>query len=95
MTLLRRDVLLLGAAAAMQACSGGAVGGSQASVARNPGWEAWVAQFKTRARARGIRAQVLTRAFQGAGYLPDVVRLDRNQSIRLGQVGFGDHFRFA
>ncbi|MEM9967148.1 MAG: lytic murein transglycosylase [Pseudomonadota bacterium] len=45
----------------------------------NAAYEAWVAQFKTRALAQGISAQTLTLAFQDAGYLPGAVKRDRNQ----------------
>ncbi len=43
-------------------------------------YDAWVAGFKPRARAAGISDTTLTRAFQGTGYLPGVVRRDRNQT---------------
>ncbi|EEE38389.1 peptidoglycan binding domain protein [Rhodobacteraceae bacterium KLH11] len=45
----------------------------------NAGWDAWVAGFKTRAAAQGISQTTLNRAFQGAGYLPEVIERDRNQ----------------
>jgi len=46
----------------------------------NAGWDAWVAAYGTRARARGISQEVLDAAFRGAGYLPAVIERDRNQT---------------
>ena len=40
----------------------------------------WVRGFQKRARAQGITAQTLSRAFRGVRYDPDVIRRDRNQS---------------
>ncbi|WP_299947283.1 lytic murein transglycosylase [uncultured Ruegeria sp.] len=45
----------------------------------NAGWDAWVAGFKGRAASQGISQTTLNRAFQGAGYLPEVIERDRNQ----------------
>ncbi|ABG30776.1 lytic murein transglycosylase [Roseobacter denitrificans] len=47
---------------------------------RNSAYDAWVASFQQRARAAGITDDTLRRAFQGTGYLPGVVRRDRNQT---------------
>lgn len=46
----------------------------------NSAYDAWVAQFMPRARSAGITDATLTRAFRGTGYLPGVVRRDRNQT---------------
>ncbi|MGR3570970.1 lytic murein transglycosylase [Brevirhabdus sp.] len=46
----------------------------------NAAYSAWVAKFRGRAAAKGISAQVIERAFRDAGYLPDVVERDRNQT---------------
>ena len=46
----------------------------------NAGYDAWVASFKQRAAARGISQSTLARGFAGAGYLPGVVKRDRNQT---------------
>ncbi len=46
----------------------------------NPAFDQWVAAFKTRARSRGISDSTLRAAFSGAGYLPGVVKRDRNQT---------------
>ena len=47
---------------------------------RTENWLAWVEGYKGRARARGIDAGVIDRAFAGAGYLSGVVERDRNQT---------------
>ncbi|EEB84360.1 lytic murein transglycosylase [Roseobacter sp. GAI101] len=46
----------------------------------NGAYDAWVAAFKPRARAQGISDSTLRRGFAGAGYLPGVVKRDRNQT---------------
>ncbi|MGC1496947.1 MAG: lytic murein transglycosylase [Sulfitobacter sp.] len=46
----------------------------------NAGYDAWVAAFKTRAAGQGISANTLNTAFRGAGYLPGVIKRDRNQT---------------
>ncbi|WP_371157760.1 lytic murein transglycosylase [Jannaschia sp. 2305UL9-9] len=45
-----------------------------------PGWSAWVEAFKGRARAEGIRQEILDSAFRGQGFVPGVVARDRNQT---------------
>ncbi|UUV05458.1 lytic murein transglycosylase [Ruegeria sp. YS9] len=67
----------------LAACTGGnAPSSAPASRMRsvpNAGWDAWVAGFKGRAASQGISQSTIDRAFQGAGYLPDVIERDRNQ----------------
>jgi lytic murein transglycosylase len=46
----------------------------------NAGFDAWVAGFRARAAARGIPAGVISDAMGSAGFLPDVVERDRNQT---------------
>jgi membrane-bound lytic murein transglycosylase B len=46
----------------------------------NAGWDAWVAGFKGRAAGRGISAGTIDAAFRGAGFLPEVIEKDRNQT---------------
>jgi len=46
----------------------------------NAGWDAWVDGFKGRAAGRGISQTTLDAAFRGAGFLPEVVEKDRNQT---------------
>ena len=46
----------------------------------NAGWDAWVEGFKSRAAGRGISQTTLDAAFRGAGFLPEVVEKDRNQT---------------
>ncbi|WP_299550581.1 lytic murein transglycosylase [uncultured Tateyamaria sp.] len=46
----------------------------------NAAYDAWVASFRGRAAAAGISQSTLDAAFRGTGYLPGVVRRDRNQT---------------
>jgi membrane-bound lytic murein transglycosylase B len=46
----------------------------------HPGFERWVAAFRPRAEARGIRRETLDGAFRGMGFLPGVIERDRNQT---------------
>lgn len=48
--------------------------------APNPGWDAWVAGFRSRALAEGITPAIFDRAFASAGFIPGVVERDRNQT---------------
>ena len=85
----RRNVTLGLLAAMLSACSGG--GGRQLSgfargpepvmrAVRNAGFDTWVAGFKGRAQSAGIGAPTLEAAFRQAGFLPDVIDRDRNQT---------------
>lgn len=83
----RRAALLGGGALALLAGCGGGVamappGGPDPDLMRqpNPGWDAWVANFRGRAMAQGISAATLDAGFRGAGYLPGVVTRDRSQT---------------
>jgi membrane-bound lytic murein transglycosylase B len=49
-------------------------------VTANAGFDHWIAGFRNRATAQGIRQDVLDRAFDGIGYNTDVIQKDRNQS---------------
>ncbi|MGP3698150.1 lytic murein transglycosylase [Rhodobacter sp. NSM] len=46
----------------------------------NPAWDAWVAGFRPRALGAGISADTFDRAFRSAGFLPEVIERDRNQT---------------
>ena len=46
----------------------------------NAGYDAWVSAFRGRARGHGISERVLNAGFHDAGFLPGVVRRDRNQT---------------
>jgi lytic murein transglycosylase len=46
----------------------------------NAGWDDWVQGFKARAAGRGISQGTVDTAFRGAGFLPDVIERDRNQT---------------
>ena len=89
--LTRRGVLLAGAAALVSACvptggerAGGGTGYRVPDPAPRPvpnaGWDAWVAGFKDRAAGRGISQGTIDAAFRGAGFLPEVIEKDRNQT---------------
>lgn len=47
--------------------------------AANSGYDAWVARFRTRAADQGFSQDLLASAFRGSGYLPGVIKRDRNQ----------------
>ena len=46
----------------------------------NAAYDAWVDAFKPRALAAGISQNTLNAAFRGTGYLPGVIKRDRNQT---------------
>lgn len=84
MRITRRTMTLSMAATALVGCSSAGSGPTAATVTRmqtvpNAGYNAWVAGFKQRAAAKGISQSTIDRAFRGAGYLPRVIELDRNQ----------------
>ncbi|WP_430463273.1 lytic murein transglycosylase [Tabrizicola sp.] len=83
----RRFMVMGLAAAGLSACvggGGGPVGAAQAEpvmrAVPNAGFDAWVQGFRARAAARGIPAGVINEAMGSAGFLPDVVERDRNQT---------------
>jgi lytic murein transglycosylase len=88
--LTRRGIGLGGLAALLSACvpGGGSGGGGAGYRAADPaprpvpnsGWDAWVAGYKGRAAGRGIGQSTIDAAFRGAGFLPEVIEKDRNQT---------------
>ena len=46
----------------------------------NAGYDAWVASFKNRASGYGLSSATIAAGFRGTGYLPGVVKRDRNQT---------------
>ncbi|CAN1539513.1 MltB Membrane-bound lytic murein transglycosylase B [Paracoccaceae bacterium] len=88
----RRGALLAGVAAVLAGCvSGGGRSAGRSTggyVAPDPaprpvpnaGWDSWVEGFKSRAAGRGISQATIDTAFRGAGFLPEVVEKDRNQT---------------
>ena len=88
MQVSRRNFTLGASAFVLAGCSGG--GTAQVSSAGktdpaflpqpNASYDAWVANFKTRAQSRGISSATLSAAFRGQGYLPGVIERDRNQT---------------
>ncbi len=85
MTLTRRYVALGIGALTLSACTGGTAPASrkpapQMRAVPNADYDAWVAGFRTRAAARGVSQSTLSSAFRSAGFLPDVIERDRNQT---------------
>ncbi|WP_306131278.1 lytic murein transglycosylase [Roseivivax marinus] len=88
MQVSRRWIVGAGASMALlSGCGGGAVRAPLVPATdpmlqpqANPGWDAWVASFRPRARSAGISDGVIDAGFRGAGYLPGVVERDRNQT---------------
>ena len=46
----------------------------------NAGYDAWIASFKNRASGYGLSSATIAAGFRGTGYLPGVVKRDRNQT---------------
>lgn len=77
------------AAIGLAGCTGAGRDSPQAAVASdlprdlrpvsNANYDAWVARFRDRAARQGFSSDLLSSAFQGTGYLPGVVKRDRNQ----------------
>jgi lytic murein transglycosylase len=86
MILSRRTTLLGLAASALSACGGSPALTPSSRAAPPPqpvpnaAYDAWLAGFRGRAAGQGISPAVVDRAFRGAGYLPQVVERDRNQT---------------
>ncbi|WP_096787524.1 lytic murein transglycosylase [Rhodobacter sp. CZR27] len=83
----RRTVMLGLMAAGLAGCAGGMPISSAPAAAEpvmravpNPAWDAWVAGFRPRAVGAGVAPETFDRAFRSAGYLPDVIERDRNQT---------------
>ncbi|NNE52978.1 MAG: lytic murein transglycosylase [Sulfitobacter sp.] len=89
MKITRRNFAIGLGALGLGACGrGGGLIGSTASSGglpsdlrpqQNAGYDAWVAAFRGRASSGGISDATLRAAFRGTGYLPGVVKRDRNQ----------------
>lgn len=89
MTTRRKFLFGLGAMS-LSACSMGEGGFSDPSTngnvlpadlrpQANAGYDTWVRGFRSRAAGQGISTSTLNAAFRGTGYLPGVVKRDRNQ----------------
>ena len=81
----RRFFTLAVLASGLSACVGGATGGGGGTsapprIAVNPAFDAWLSGYRDRAAGRGITASTMNAAFRHAGYLPEVVEKDRNQT---------------
>lgn len=86
MQITRRTASLGLLASALASCSS-SVGSSPAKASDvqfravpNAGFDDWVTRFRSRAAARGIAARTYDNAFAQAGFLPDVIERDRNQT---------------
>ncbi len=88
--LVTRRSVTLGLTAVLAGCVGSGGGGPAAGGFRAPdpaprpvpnaGYDAWVDGFRGRAAGRGISVSTLDAAFRGAGFLPQVIEKDRNQT---------------
>jgi membrane-bound lytic murein transglycosylase B len=84
-----RRMVMLGLGAALAGCASG--GGAPAGYAPKPqppamrpvpnaGFDAWVRAFRPQAIAQGVSPATFDRAFSEAGFLPEVIERDRNQT---------------
>ncbi|WP_172329695.1 lytic murein transglycosylase [Mangrovicoccus sp. HB161399] len=88
MQITRREFGLGAIAAGLAGCSQSVTRGADASAglpadlkpAYNPGYDAWVAGFESRAASKGISGATFDRSFRSAGFLPGVIDRDRNQA---------------
>ncbi len=83
MAVSRRTFVGGSAATILTACSGGipsSESGSAPAAVPNSAFDAWVARFLPRARAKGVSQNTLSAAFAGVGYLPEVIERDRRQA---------------
>ena len=90
MTITRRTFALTLGAFGLSACRGTTPQSTNRSKStgltpdmrpqHNAGYDAWVASFKNRASGYGLSSATIAAGFRGAGYLPDVVKRDRNQT---------------
>ncbi|MFT6250099.1 lytic murein transglycosylase [Sulfitobacter sp.] len=91
MSISRRNFTIGLGALGLAACQGGGSAATFASRSEgavpadlmpqsNAGYDAWVASFQARAAGQGISPATLRQGFAGAGYLPGVVKRDRNQT---------------
>ncbi len=81
----RRATVLGLLAVGLSACVGGSGGGMPSAgpamrPVPNAGYDAWVDGFRGRALNNGISAGTFDSAFRTAGFLPDVIEKDRNQT---------------
>ena len=80
----RRTVTAWLLASSAAACSAGPGSPPVAQAAFRPvpnaGYDAWLAAFRQRALTQGLSAATVDRGLREAGYLPDVVDRDRNQT---------------
>lgn len=92
MTITRRQFGVTLAAFGVTACSAPAIPrvagnaprprstSSDFQPVQNNGFDAWVASFKNRAGSYGLSDATVSAGFRGVGYLPGVIKRDRNQT---------------
>ena len=82
MKVTRRMVTAWIGASALSACGSGSVpvGRAASAPVPNAAYDAWLAAFRSRAAAQGISSATLDRGLRTAGYRPEVVERDRNQT---------------
>ncbi len=59
----------------------------QGETVANPAFDRWLRGFRSRALSKGISARVFDAAFAHAGFMPKVIKRDRNQSEFTLSVG--------
>ncbi|NPD15874.1 lytic murein transglycosylase [Xinfangfangia sp. D13-10-4-6] len=82
-TLTAGSALLAGCVGGAPRMGGVATGSRETPAPRavpNAGWTTWVQNYRNRAATRGISAGTLDAAFRHAGFLPEVIEKDRNQT---------------
>ena len=84
MKVTRRKVIAGIGASALSACGSGTasvpVARATAAPVANPAYDAWLAGFRARAAGQGIAPATLDAGLRTAGYRPEVVERDRNQT---------------
>ncbi|MAC79246.1 MAG: peptidoglycan-binding protein [Rhodobacteraceae bacterium] len=79
----RRWILAGLGATGLSACAGGGsapASRTQYRAVPNAAFDAWLDGFRGRAAANGVSGATIDRAFRSAGYLPEVIERDRNQT---------------
>lgn len=78
----RRHILTGLGALALAGCGGDLIESAAPAMrpARNPAFDAWLAEFRARAPANGIGEATLERGLRDAAFLPGVIERDRSQA---------------
>jgi membrane-bound lytic murein transglycosylase B len=82
--MFRRDfslgLMAFGVSACMRGGSSRAVAQTRLPMVANPGFDAWVQNFRPHALAKGVSASTYDAAFRASGFIPGVIEKDRNQT---------------